>query len=534
MTSLYEYKHPIINKQLASGTDDQSGRKFPSLEAWYDVVNDYEFQARCPIILKNSHRNKHFTFACHLKDCPFKVLLSYCGNQSGNIQDDLEGGVQHEHSHHGDSLVSMDQKAKLPGQEQDGKIKGNDGEGSHQVDNGDHNHNGHGDNVGPDTRKYTDADAEDDDVSAAIAAAVAAVQDVRGKEEGQFGEEYMSAPALHGAAAGGQSTEAVVRGPFIVTKIEPYHNHPLESNLSLSKFVLTKVPRILQHDLNFDQILESLCNEEDNTVSKFRVSQYVEESGLLDILKERYGLTDADIDKKLLSHISRRVTTYKARFVLKKKKNGDYGTVSQNTGNGNASGASHYGQRSGRGASMNSRSTGDQGEHHLHQMNHHHHQLQQAIQRAVDDHENAGSHGHLQSLEDSNLNPELNDDAEAQAAAQAAMGEAAALKRSVQEMVDQEETDDENARKRQMMKLTASMHSNLVNDDGSLVSLDDTQDDKLPRDVAEQLRLLSSHFKEVEAHNMGNQSGGDGEDESKLIVKDEIPDENIQPELRGQ
>lgn len=488
MTSLYEYKHPIINKQLASGTDDHSGRKFPTLNAWYNVVNDYEFQARCPIILKNSHRNKHFTFACHLKDCPFKVLLSYCGNQRGLEND------QHDHHHDlNHSLVSLERKPKLEdSQNEKDNLNGQENNQQVPVESND-----------ADSRKYSEADAEDDDVSAAIAAAVAAVQDVRQKD-GQFGDEFMGSTSSRGS-------DTTVRGPFVVTKIEPYHNHPLESNLTLSKFVLTKVPRILQHDLNFDQILESLCNEDDNTVSKFRVSQYVEESGLLDILKERYGLTDAEIDKKLLSHISRRVTTYKARFVLKKKKNGEYGNPAAARGQNSGSPQSYT--RHARAAAMDHLGHSSGG---------------------VDHNDANGSARHLQALEDPNLSPELNDpDVQAaQAAAQAAIGEAVALKRSVQQMVDDDDID-EDSRKRHMMKLTASMGGSLVNDDGSLVALDDTQDDKLPRDVAEQLRLLSSHFKDVEAHNL-NHSGMDPDDETKLVVKDDIPDENIQPELRGQ
>lgn len=453
MTSLYEYKHPVINKQLASGPDEQSGRKFPTLSAWYNVVNDYEFQARCPIILKNSHRNKHFTFACHLKDCPFKVLLSYCGNQRGMGEESQHAAIPSHHDELNHSLAGLERKSKL----EDGKEP-----------------------------------QDDDDVSAAIAAAVAAVQDVRHKD-GQFGDEYLGTSATTGTP---RSSNDSVRGPFVVTKIEPYHNHPLESNLSLSNYVLTKVPRILQHDLNFDQILESLCNEDDNTVSKFRVSQYVEESGLLDILKERYGLTDAEIDKKLLSHISRRVTTYKARFVLKKKRNGNYGTPVNRDNGGSPSYARHT-----RNAAIGSDAN--------------------------------GASRHLQALEDPHLNPELNDSEvqAAQAAAQAAIGEAVALKRSVQQMVDEDDTDEDGSRKRQMMKL--SMGNNLVNDDGSLVALDDTPDDKLPRDVAEQLRLLSSHFKDVEAHNLNNHNG-EPDEEGKLVVKDDIPDENIQPELRGQ
>ena len=392
MTSLYEYRHPIINKSLASSADENAGRRFPTLESWYQVVNDYEFQARCPIILKNSHRNKHFTFACHLKDCPFKVLLSYCGGQRS---------IEEEDEDRSNGLVPLDKK-----------------DGGEKLKNG----HGTGAGAGGSATNPGGEDAEDDDVSAAIAAAVAAVQDSRHTKD-----EY--------------EENSGVRGPFVVTKIEPYHNHPLESNLTLQEFVLTKVPRILQHDLNFDQILESLCNEDDNTVSKFRVSQYVEESGLLDILKERYGLTDAEIDKKLLSQISRRVTTYKARFVLKKKKNGEYGTDANNF------------------------------------------QYRQPRVRRE---------------------PEILDaDAqEAQAAAQAAIGEAVALKRHIDE-------EEETPRKRQMVKLDEVM------------PLEDTQDDKLPRDVAEQLRLLSSHFKDVEAQTA----------EEK---KEDISDENIQPELRGQ
>lgn len=393
MTSLYEYRHPIINKSLASSADENTGRRFPTLESWYQVVNDYEFQARCPIILKNSHRNKHFTFACHLKDCPFKVLLSYCGGQRS---------VEEEDEDRSGGLVPLDKK-----------------DGGEKLKNG---NSGGGTAAAGTTGNPGGEDAEDDDVSAAIAAAVAAVQDSRSTKD-----EYEESSG--------------VRGPFVVTKIEPYHNHPLESNLTLQEFVLTKVPRILQHDLNFDQILESLCNEDDNTVSKFRVSQYVEESGLLDILKERYGLAESEVDKKLLSQISRRVTTYKARFVLKKKKSGEYGTDANNF------------------------------------------QYRQPRVRRE---------------------PEMldTDAQEAQAAAQAAIGEAVALKRHIDE-------EEETPRKRQMVKLDEVM------------PLEDTQDDKLPRDVAEQLRLLSSHFKDVEA-------------QSAEEKKEDISDENIQPELRGQ
>ncbi|KAG0685721.1 ARS-binding factor 1, partial [Kluyveromyces marxianus] len=225
--SLYEYKHPIINKDLAQA-DPVMGQKrtFPTLEAWYDVINDYEFQSRCPIILKNSHKTKHFTFACHLKSCPFKILLSHQGPVSVQNGDGSPGvGVGDEHGHHHHHNMHAHHH-------------------HHHHQNG--HTNGHGNSGDDVSEQEGQQDDEDDDaaVTAAIAAAVAAVAD----------------------------SQETIKGPFAVTKIEPYHNHPLESNLSLQRFVLTKIPKILQVDLKFDAILESLCNDEDNTVAKFRVA----------------------------------------------------------------------------------------------------------------------------------------------------------------------------------------------------------------------------------------------------------------------
>ena len=92
-------------------------------------------------------------------------------------------------------------------------------------------------------------------------------------------------------------------------------------------------------------------------------------------------------------------------------------------------------------------------------------------------------------------------------------------------------------------------------------TLEDVTDDKLPHDVAEQLRLLSSHFKEVENHQLNQHSNvlddadvtlqnidGDNDDSASHVLRDhvtddpnmkmkndsDISDENIQPELRGQ
>lgn len=381
--SLYEYKHPIINKDLVNG---ENKKIFENLESWYDVVNDYEFQSRCPIILKNSHRNKHFTFACHLKSCPFKVLLSYSGNIGS-----IDGNDLH-HSHH--DVGDIDKKVNV-----------------------------------------------EDDVTAAIAAAVAAV------------------------TSHGDNDSESVKGPFTVTKIEPYHNHPLESNLSLSKFVLTKIPKILQNDLKFDSILESLCNEDHNTVAKFRVSQYVEESGILEIIKERYGLVDQDLDKKFLSHIARRITTYKARFVLKKKKHVPYGigqehdSIDQHSHDSNSAVVAAVSV-----------------------LTHHHSNQHTDIKHALEEVDNQ-PRKRLRSNKVSN-----------------------AVKMGTRNSLVGEPRPNNT--------------SNIT--PGTVI---ETKDELSQHDeMAEQLRLLTSHLKEVEAQ----------ENEHHAVEKDEIPDENIQPELRGQ
>nr|CAA45792.1 ARS-binding factor-1 [Kluyveromyces lactis] len=485
--SLYEYKHPIINKDLAA-PDPVSAQKrsFPTLEAWYDVINDYEFQSRCPIILKNSHKNKHFTFACHLKSCPFKILLSYQGaNNSGSSEDG---------SPHG--------------------LSGDGGSSS----SGSNHHNGHT-NLAEDGRAEDEDDDEDDD------AAVAAVAD----------------------------SQETIKGPFVVTKIEPYHNHPLESNLSLQRFVLSKIPKILQVDLKFDAILESLCNDDDNTVAKFRVAQYVEESGILDIIKQRYGLTEAEMDKKMLSNIARRVTTYKARFVLKRKKDGVYAmpTAHQLTG------GDHH-----------------QVQHHHHPSipAHHQHQLPEVNNATFSIITNSNSNNyntrnntnHMLIVDIMYIRTELVRSVimmiplyiiwmtltYVSQLLQLPLQRLCSLekttiprilKRTLEQVQDDESLDvgvpdskrqlhrRERDRVAEALKMaTRDILSNQSVDSDVNVDVDLVTGHKQlsPHDdMAEQLRLLSSHLKEVEAEENVSDNN---------LKKDDIPDENIQPELRGQ
>ncbi|CCH62788.1 hypothetical protein TBLA_0I01280 [Henningerozyma blattae CBS 6284] len=474
MTNYYEYEHPIINKYLASSNgfenensnrslhedqletninnknsnninqnsdsnienidinnannndDDiidnvhlrknEPGRKFPTLESWYRAVNDYEFQARCPIILKNSHKNKHFTFACHLKSCPFKILVSYSGvnNDAFDNSNETNANITKEdvdfidRVDHTNSSINTPTSSNILNNNDDVTTDGNhpndkftdenphgalltlnDNNSPERVDNQNtvkghttDKHNGNSDSITTNnddtignslkkdasenndetsTKHYADIPDVDDSVTAAFAAAVVAAVDGNNSNginhDNNSSTDINSPPNnnnnnnnthnIDGSRAVPVSAEAKKNsirdsnltdnlvtfdhrdthmGPFVVTKIEPYHSHPLESNLSLAKFVLTKIPRILQNDLNFDETLEDLCSlNNEATILKFRVSQYVENSGILDILRQRYGLTIHDLDKKLISSISRKVTTYKARFVLKKKKSGEYG-----------------------------------------------------------------------------------------------------------------------------------------------------------------------------------------------------------------
>ena len=644
MPNLYEYKHPIINTELAASGIDSEPRKFATLDAWQDVINDYEYQARCPIILKNSHRNKHFTYACHLKGCPFKILLSYSNNEpffdNGNVSNAAAAAAAAAHNIvHGHDDINGNANANAAASDTHIIMESKMGPGSgNGTDNSHEQHKGgegETDNS-PQQHRYAESDATDQNVSDAIAAAVAAVDplkmDSAKKEaeevgEGRNGSSTTTADsklgvkdegsnAVDGTTTGhapagsnkdsGSTKESTtdntpnfsvddimlaahgasdlqnmsIRGPFIVTKIEPYHNHSLEENLTLDKFVLTKVPRILQFDLNFDETLEEIYQKSNHSLSKFKVSQFVEESGLLDILKHRYHLGPEDINKKFISLISRRVTTYKARFVLKKKRSGEYRDIDPDafmdqTGNGSsasrtrssgdnagansandissngqlddetqvdgATGAAHKGQTATDGVNQHNVGAGSAGS---------------------NSHDNSNtSSGHDQSSGHQDGNSDDIAEKAVRAAAQAAMtDESINLKRTFDSVMggdDDNEVEGEDDLDRyasssnKRSKMDQSM-KNATIDEGGLVSLDDMHDDKLPHDVAEQLRLLSSHFKDVDATSMQNQSvdnENENEDEENnddglgniddvesnmKQGNDDMSDENIQPELRGQ
>ncbi|CCE64143.1 hypothetical protein TPHA_0G03020 [Tetrapisispora phaffii CBS 4417] len=551
MSNLYEYKHSVINKNLAV-TEDAGidNKKFETLDDWYKVIQDYEFQARCPIILKNSHRNKHFTFACHLKNCQFKILLSYCGNN----RDALINNINLHDIDDIDNHVALSQ-SKLSSNNAAADTSTNNDVDDSNVD------------TELRTKKY-DADAvdDDDDVTAAIVAAVAAVNNNNNNDEDDDGGRGVKSEGVseskskssddnsnegglviddydHSQNNNGGKNE--LRGPFMVTKIDPYHNHPLESNLSLQKFVLTKIPKILQNELNFDQKLEELCNEEENTISKFKVAQFVEDSDLLPVLKKNFKLSDDDIDKTFKGQIARRVTTYKARFVLKKKKNGEYHTATGNAvgvnGSSNATKNTATSVSSARNhtSSMVRSSDVNSTRNEMLPIGNNAHAHGEDEENNV--YSNADEDGNLASMDDeTRLRTALKEAQDVVYAANAMVNEEnsiKAMKNNKRLLNDNEDNEDSNVhpdleeediqRKRSRIdnnNESASIKLNAL--DETLMALEDAGDDKLPHEVAEQLRLLSSHFKDelVQQHNHNELSN----------KKEDIPDENIQPELRGQ
>ena len=718
MTNLYEYKHPIINAELASSDVDGSPRKFPTLEAWQDVINDYEFQARCPIILRNSHKNKHFTFACHLKGCPFKILLSLCNedigvesrdgssnndnsnddhgrnhgggangvednnivegiHHVGNVDDGSDvttavtstatdnsadnragrfsnvdasiikaGRVDNEETrldtpliHHQKKIFEKVSKPQRQGSisEDMENVKGTGYRARELNQNGcaytNHDRSGMHDggytskantestdkhpNVDReedildvdaevrelmrvhkdvaeavaarndsttndvtiphtnDRKKYLETETTDATVTAAIAAAVAAVQEpesllrsgennllntatdgVHGiepigsdtikPESGTNGAKHFSIPADgdfltpdYSLLRGTPFHLRQVDGPFVVTKIEPYHNHSLEDNLPLTKFVLTKVPKILQNELDFDVLLENMFAKGNHTLSKFKVSQYVETSGLLKIIKNRYHLSDEIINKKFTSLISRKVTTYKARFVLKKKRSGAYNKVSDTRpfaqdgsvvtpdSMGVADSVYSVDVPGEDGENPNNTHIQKQGEEYLSNQHnhasthidshkrhykHHQHQIQseyqnlhpktkyQLTQEGLLSHDDdilstPPSDNESTGAQNTELHPKQHDSTDINIT----VGEAEVDQRDVPKRTlenEHEELDGYESHKRH--KYDYGLKDTSL-DDGGLPALDDISDDRLPHDVAEQLKLLSSHFKEVES-----------------------------------
>lgn len=351
-------------------------------------------------------------------------------------------------------------------------------------------------------------------------------------------------------------------------------------------------------------------------MSKFKVSHYVEESGLLDILMQRYGLTAEDFEKRLLSQIARRITTYKARFVLKKKKMGEYNDLqpssssnNNNNNDGELSGtnlrsnsidyAKHQ-EISSAGTSSNTtknvnNNKNDSNDDNNGNNNNDASNLMESVLDKTSSHryqpkkmpsvnkwskpdQITHSDVSMVGLDESNdggnenVHPTLAevDAQEARETAQLAIDKINSYKRSI----DDKNGDGHNNSSRNVVD------ENLINDMDSEdahkfkrqhlsdITLEErNEDDKLPHDVAEQLRLLSSHLKEVENLHQNNdddvddvmvdvdvesqynkntthhnnhhsQPHHDEEDVAGLIGKaddeEDLSDENIQPELRGQ
>ena len=622
---LFEYTHPIINSDLAISNHNPNPRKFQTLQSWYNVINDYEFKFRCPIILKNSHKNKHFTFACHLKNCGFKILLSCSGIDDFNRHHEKANNVLDSR------LVTLDdmsiKKDPISNIQSIVATTTTTTTTTNSSDSEDDEEDSDVETI----KKYTHE--TDPHVTAAIAAAVAAAEDsttntaatttttttttattaTNDTDTSHYPYHQNDLDRISNTvniikepyySNNGTSTTTTdddinslletsvnfisgtpIIGPFVVTKIFPYHNHALKDNMSLEKFILTKIPKILQNDLNFDTILENLYKKGNHSMNKFKVSLFVTDSGLLDIIKQRYHIDDKSITKGFLSSISRRVTTYKARFVLKKKKMGLYHDQSSNIHlihhNSNISAtttatattttttttpANNNPMTDEQSLLDNIKHTGDLEDHlATNQV------LLNVTKKILSSHQGDN--------DDDTTSKRLNDSlladhtvidlnnashvitSDLQNAAQAAINEAMALKRR---MTNDEPDLDSYKRSRPTNNNNTSNNNNSTSqiDD---INIGDIGDDKLPHEVAEQLRLLSSHFKDVDVgqttatatntattnDHLPNAFDDDDDDDdddvnlhhqdhtrghSNSIVDTEEPhilEENIQPELRG-
>ncbi|KAH3899783.1 DNA-binding protein ABF1 SCDLUD_004074 [Saccharomycodes ludwigii] len=390
---LYRYDHPVLNDNLIVDTHNTAlansniEKQFKTLEDWYDVVNDYELKFHCPIILKNSHKNKHYTFACNNnKNCPFRVMVSCVttGNVTNgfavsrssidnkDIYNNSNGIPVGDKENNASSAIVMngeDEQDKKKEEESEEYLKNenenkNENESNNQntkEGSNDEKVEGHdlegGKPTAPDVVNHFDAE----EIARAAAEAVAVVNnedenatndntDTLPKEvEGINSNVSLNTniPAVPTSNASFPSTlpynnsnatgitnaapringyrknkvqHNLTYGPFVITKMVLEHNHSKSSNLSLCDFVLTKVSRIFHSELNLEKTLETMYDNTTGNISKFKVNEYIKNVGLMKYLGERYHLSEKELNNpKFLQQISRKLTTFKARFIMKKR-----------------------------------------------------------------------------------------------------------------------------------------------------------------------------------------------------------------------
>ncbi|KAL6942905.1 hypothetical protein ACO0RG_001872 [Hanseniaspora osmophila] len=333
----YEFEDALVNRELTE-------KRFDSLSHFHnEVLNPYELKFKIPTILKNSHKMRHFTFACSCTDCPFTIMLSTTknfGNTEFNIHDSTKefSGKPSQSSFYSNTTstapttlngksIATNDGAPVTGfssfsvikpaissnkvKKQDffykDKKSGNNKSSSKLKNEEENIFEGEGIKVrleesDNDGDGDGDGDGGEHSQSTSSRKGIAGFKKSKNKQQNADieddedltdteDEERRDIPNLEQNMEDEDVTKQY--GPFAVTKILLEHNHSVNPNVNsiegLKEFILIKIPKVLHDDLKFDRLLKDLF---ENTVAKDLAKQYGIENttnymGKDNILKEK-------------------------------------------------------------------------------------------------------------------------------------------------------------------------------------------------------------------------------------------------------
>ncbi|KAL6947183.1 hypothetical protein ACO0QE_002058 [Hanseniaspora vineae] len=294
----YEFEDALVNRELTE-------KRFDSLSHFYkEVLDPYELKFKIPTILKNSHKKRHFTFACSCADCPFLIMLSTTKNFTNtefNIHDatkEFSKTLQSPSQLQATSLYnntartsSTSLKGKSEGGPSSGfssfsvikpalssnKIKKQEIQSKNKKDNGrssslsrSQNENifeGEGikvrleDSLKRSDKKQQNGGIEND-------------EDVTDTED-EEGRDITNLEQQNEEEEEEEEDPTKQYGPFAVTKILLEHNHSVNPNVNsiegLKEFIMIKIPKVLHDDLKFDRLVIELFQA---TMAKDLAKQY--------------------------------------------------------------------------------------------------------------------------------------------------------------------------------------------------------------------------------------------------------------------